>query len=59
MRTLPLPQNVLPASELNILFFDERFEKYAKRINVDEYGHINEWPERFFDQEEKDLDIIL
>lgn len=52
-------QNVLPASELNILFFDERFEKYAKRINVDEYGRINEWPERFFDQEEKDLDIIL
>lgn len=52
-------QESLAAEELNILFFDEQFESYVSQINVDSKGHIDEWPEHFFDQEEKDLDIIL
>lgn len=52
-------QQVLPCADLNILFFDEQFDTYAKQIAVDDDGHISDWPERFFDQEEKDLDIIV
>ena len=52
-------QQVLSSSDLNILFFDEQFDKYAKQIVVDEDGRINDWPDGFFDQEEKDLDILL
>lgn len=52
-------QQALPCADLNILFFDEQFDAYAKQIVVDEDGHISDWPERFFDQEEKDLDIIV
>ena len=44
---------------LNVLFFDEHYEQYAVKIDVDEKGHIAEWPEYFFDQEERDLDIII
>lgn len=52
-------QEVLTSSSLNILFFDERYEQYAVQIPVNEKGRISEWPEFFFDQEEKDLDILL
>lgn len=52
-------QQVLLSSELDILFFDEQYGNYANQIEVDEDGHISDWPERFFDQEEKDLDIIV
>ena len=52
-------QEVITPDHLNVLFFDEHYEQYAVRINVDEKGHIAEWPEYFFDQEERDLDIII
>ena len=52
-------QEVLPSEEVNILFFDEHYEHFAERIEVDEKGHIRDWPEFFFDQEERDLDIIV
>ena len=54
-----IAQDVIVPSDLNILFFDEHYEQYATRIPVDEKGHIDEWPEYFFDQEERDLDIIV
>lgn len=54
-----IAQDVIVSSDLNILFFDEHYDRYATRISVDEQGHIDEWPEFFFDQEERDLDIIV
>lgn len=52
-------QEVITPKHLNVLFFDERYEQYAVRIKIDDNGHISEWPEYFFDQEERDLDIIM
>lgn len=52
-------QEVIMPDHLNVLFFDEHYEQYSVRIDVDERGHIDEWPEYFFDQEERDLDIII
>lgn len=53
-----IAQQVIAPEELNILFFDEHFEEYAKRIVVNQRGRISDWPAYFFDQEERDLDII-
>ena len=52
-------QETLTPDDVNILFFDEHYEHFAGRIEVDKKGHIRDWPEYFFDQEERDLDIIV
>lgn len=52
-------QQVISPEELEILFFDEYYDNYATKIIVDDNGHIEEWPTNFFDQEEKDLEIIV
>lgn len=52
-------QQVITPDELGILFFDERYDNYATKIFVEDNGQLEEWPSNFFDQEEKDLDIIL
>lgn len=52
-------QEIITPEHLNVLFFDEHYGEYAVRIDVDKNGHIAQWPEYFFDQEERDLDIIL
>lgn len=54
-----IAQETLTPDDVNILFFDEHYEHFAERIEVDEKGHIRDWPEYFFDQEERDLDIIV
>ena len=52
-------QSVIKASDVNILFFDEAVDGGMQRIQMEDSGHITSWPENFFDQEEKDLDILL
>ena len=52
-------QDVIKPEHFNVLFFDEHYEQYAVKIDIDKKGHIAEWPEYFFDQEERDLDIII
>lgn len=52
-------QETLTPDDVNILFFDEHYDHFAEKIVVDEKGHIRDWPEYFFDQEERDLDIIV
>ena len=54
-----MAQQVITPEELHVLFFDEHYGQYATAVAVDEKGHIAEWPEYFFDQEERDLDIIM
>ena len=34
-------------------------DEFFERIEVDKKGHMRDWPEYFFDQEERDLDIIV
>ena len=52
-------QSVIKASHVNILFFDEAIDGGVQRIQMEDSGRITSWPENFFDQEEKDLEILL
>ena len=54
-----MAQSVISASDVNILFFDESIADGVQRIQMNDSAHIDSWPENFFDQEEKDLDILL
>jgi predicted ATPase len=52
-------QDIVPNDNVNILFFDQSYEDWAHKITIEPKGEILSWPTRFFDQEEKDLDIIV
>lgn len=53
-------QRFITPDYLNILFFDDSYgSSYYAKIDMDEHGRIAQWPEGFFDQEERDLDILV
>ncbi len=52
-------QKAFDKDDINIMFFDEEENNYYKPIEVNEKGRISNWPLYFFDQSERDLDIIL
>jgi len=53
-------QRVLDGDSLSVKFFDRAYnEKYYKEITVGKDGDLSEWPDYFFDQEERDLNILL
>ncbi|NJO03887.1 MAG: DUF3696 domain-containing protein [Bacteroidia bacterium] len=45
--------------DLSVLYFHDKEDGYFTHIPIQADGKINIWPESFFDQNEKDLDIIL
>lgn len=57
MRVL-MSQGVLTLQDLSVKFFYES-EKYYQEVELGEHGEIKDWPEDFFDQEERDLDLLL
>lgn len=52
-------QKAFEASDLNVLFFDGSYEKGFEQIAVNNNGEMAYWPERFFDQAEKDLILLV
>lgn len=50
---------ILEHYELNLLYFDQNLPYYFQKIDVDQDGGIDEWPEDFFDQGTKDLNYLL
>ena len=52
-------QNVVRNTDVNIMYFDNSYESFCKNVNLGRRGEIEEWPDVFFDQTEKDLNIIL
>lgn len=53
-------QDVLCGEDLSVKFFDSAYgDKYYKEICVANDGSLSEWPDYFFDQEERDLYILL
>ena len=53
-------QNVLCDDSLSVKFFDSAYrDKYYKEIIVGNDGGLSEWPDYFFDQEERDLNILM
>lgn len=45
--------------DVSVLYFDERYDNGFKTVEILETGQIKKWPDGFFDQMEKDNDVIL
>jgi len=54
-----IKQNHISNDDVNVLFFDSEYHTHYKSIPIDKKGHMPEWPNGFFDQAEKDLNILL
>jgi len=52
-------QEIMSNNEVNVMFFDKAYPAYYKSIAIDNKGRMVEWPNSFFDQAEKDLNILL
>jgi predicted ATPase len=57
-------QNLIPAPSAEFLYFnwDPRVEDGAttvQRLVMDEHGRIEDWPEGFFDEMDRSLEILL
>lgn len=45
--------------DINVMFFDKDNPNYYQSIAIDKKGKVKDWPDGFFDQAEKDLNILL
>jgi len=55
-------QNIIPNKNISINFFNmniEESEPTVTEITIDEKGSLSNWPEGFFDQQEKDIAEIF
>jgi predicted ATPase len=50
---------IINNDDLNILYFDNKNEKYFTKIEVDKEGGIEDWPKNFFDQATTDLNHLF
>ena len=51
-------QGVLIPNDVSVKFFYDD-AKFYKEIVINERGEVQDWPQDFFDQEERDLDVLL
>ncbi len=56
---IPVFNEVIPPSHLNVLYFDREYEKHFKKIPVNDKGAISDWPPDFFDQATRDLNYLF
>ncbi len=54
-----IKQNQIGSDDVNVLFFDAEYPTFFKSIPINKNGRMPEWPDGFFDQTEKDLNILL
>lgn len=47
------------AEEINVMYFDNKLENYFESIAIGANGKLDHWPVNFFDQSEKDLNVLL
>lgn len=52
-------QNDMEAQDINVMYFDSKLEDYFESIVIEENGKLDHWPDNFFDQAEKDLNVLL
>lgn len=52
-------QKDMEAQDINVMYFDSKLEDYFEPIVIEENGKLDHWPENFFDQAEKDLNVLL
>lgn len=58
LRVMVVQKN-MKDQDINVMYFDNRLENYFESITIEENGKLNHWPENFFDQAEKDLNVLL
>lgn len=54
-----IKQNRIENEDVKVLYFDSEYPTHFKSIPIDPKGRLPEWPNGFFDQAEKDLNILL
>lgn len=52
-------QSCMKAQDINVMYFDSQLEDYFETIAIEENGKMDHWPANFFDQAEKDLNVLL
>lgn len=52
-------QKDMKAQDINVMYFDSKLENYFESIAIEENGKMDHWPANFFDQTEKDLNVLL
>ncbi len=52
-------QNNMKAQDIKVMYFDRALEDYYETITIEENGMLDHWPANFFDQAERDLNVLL
>jgi predicted ATPase len=52
-------QEMISNEDINVMFFDTDNPDYYQSIAIEKKGKVKDWPDGFFDQAEKDLNILL
>lgn len=52
-------QEYISSKDINVMFFDESYDRHYKSLEINSKGKMPEWPDGFFDQADKDLNILL
>ena len=52
-------QNNMKAQDIKVMYFDRALEDYYETITIEENGKLDHWPANFFDQAERDLNVLL
>lgn len=52
-------QNDMNAKDINVMYFDSQLENYFEPIAIEDNGKMDHWPANFFDQAEKDMNVLL
>ena len=52
-------QRSVNAQDINVMYFNNKLENYFETIPIEENGKMDHWPANFFDQAEKDLNVLL
>lgn len=58
LRVMVVQRN-MKAQDINVMYFDSKLESYFESIAIEENGKLDHWPANFFDQAEKDLNVLL
>ena len=58
LRVMVVQEN-MKASDINVMYFDRQLKDLFETITIEGNGKLDHWPANFFDQAEKDLNVLL
>lgn len=56
---IAVKDHIISTTSTNVLYFDNRNKDVFEKIDIDEEGGVDNWPQDFFDQATKDLNYLL